>query len=76
MKIKYILMSILLPIGIIGCNSQTKEYSTFLEKYGSDTRTFCRSGFKFRETFLSSKAKEPQLYLIDSQECIQESLNE
>ena len=67
-------MKLLLGIGIvsivlIGCSSSSKEYRDFYKKYNSNTRTYCKDGFKMRETFLSPEAKAPQVYLINSQEC-------
>ena len=50
-------------------NKESKEYREFVKKYNSNTRTFCKDGFKMRETFLSPKAKAPQVYLINSQDC-------
>jgi len=54
---------------LTGCNKETKEYRQFVERYGSETRTFCDGAFLMRETFLSPEASAPQEYLINSNVC-------
>ncbi len=51
------------------CAKTSKEYNEFIQKYGSETRVFCKDGFKMRETFLSPTATHPTVHLINSQDC-------
>ena len=62
-------MRLLILLLLVGCSSGTKEYRDFVQKYGSDTRTYCEDGFKMRETFMSREASAPQVFLINSHEC-------
>ena len=60
---------IFLALFFTACSDESSEYKEFVEKYGSNTRTYCDGKFLMRETFLSKQAKAPQEYLINSQEC-------
>ncbi len=61
--------TIMVAVVFTGCGQGSSEYKEFVEAYGSDTRLFCDDGFLMRETFKSSKATAPQLFLVNSQEC-------
>lgn len=67
---RLMLFVILLVQLFISCSSRpSREYKEFVETYGSDTRVFCDKMFLMRESFMSPQATQPQLYLINSQEC-------
>ena len=67
---KYFILVLVLVLFFIGCSSETSEYRDFVQKYGSETRTYCdEKGFKMRETFMSREASAPQVFLINSQDC-------
>ncbi len=66
---KLLISLLVLNVTFIGCTSTSKEYRTFIETYGSDTRIYCLDGNKYKEKFMHDNAKYPQVYLINSQDC-------
>ncbi len=62
------LILILTLLFFTGCQ-ETKEYREFVDKYHSETRTFCQDGFLMRETFVSPMASKPEQALINSDVC-------